>query len=240
MHNYPIEEWNKTFENSKPEEILQFFIHHFKNKIALASSLSAEDQILTHIIANINKDTKIFTLDTGRLFQECYSLISKTNGKYGINIHIYFPETLLLEEMVNANGVNLFYDSVESRKLCCNIRKIKPLQRALQGFEVWICGLRKEQSVTRKNIEIVEWDSDNKLLKINPLINWTENEVWNYVKKENIPYNELHDKGFASIGCMPCTRAIKKGEDIRAGRWWWENPETKECGLHAKKIKFKF
>lgn len=235
MHNYPIEEWNKKFVNSKPEEILQYFIHNFKNKIALASSLSAEDQILTHLITSINKDTKIFTLDTGRLFQESYSLISKTNSKYGIKISVYFPENNSVEEMVNNHGVNLFYDSVDKRKLCCNVRKINPLQRALEGLEVWICGLRREQSVTRKNIDIVEWDSDNKLLKLNPLINWTEKNVWDFVKSESIPYNMLYDKGYTSIGCLPCTRAIKNGEDIRSGRWWWENPETKECGLHSKK-----
>ena len=137
--------------------------------------------------------------------------------------------------MVNSKGINLFYESIENRKLCCNIRKIEPLKRAFKGLKVWICGLRREQAVTRQNMQMVEWDNENQLIKINPLINWKEDDIWNFINKQGIPYNKLHDNGFPSIGCQPCTRSISKEEDVRAGRWWWENPETKECGLHAKK-----
>jgi phosphoadenosine phosphosulfate reductase len=230
-----IDLWNEEFENKTPLELLKFFIDKYKNRIALASSMSAEDQIITHFIALIDKNTKVFTLDTGRLFPETYSLIERTKLFFDINIRIYFPDNSEVEKMVNEKGINLFYNSIENRKECCNIRKIEPLKRAFSGLDAWICGLRKEQSVTRKEMKLIEWDDTNKLIKINPLINWTEEQVWSFVKQNNIPYNKLHDEGFPSIGCQPCTRAIKKGEDIRAGRWWWENPESKECGLHSKK-----
>jgi phosphoadenosine phosphosulfate reductase len=147
---------------------------------------------------------------------------------------VYFPDASSIEEMVNTKGINLFFESVENRKLCCNIRKIEPLKRAFAGLEVWICGLRREQSVTRQNMQRIEWDETNGIIKLNPLIDWTEEEVWKFIKDHGIPYNPLHDKGFPSIGCQPCTRAIFPGEDIRAGRWWWENPDTKECGLHKR------
>jgi len=230
-----IEALNNKFKNKSPIELLQYFLSEFKDKIALSSSMSAEDQVLTQMIVNIDKNTKIFTLDTGRLFPETYSLIDKTNIFFDIKIKVYFPANEAIEEMVSKKGINLFYNSVEDRKLCCNIRKIEPLKRAFEGLDVWICGLRREQSVTRKEMQIVEWDSANNLIKLNPLINWSEKQVWDYIKLNNIPYNKLHNEGFPSIGCQPCTRAIKDGEDIRAGRWWWENPESKECGLHSRK-----
>jgi phosphoadenosine phosphosulfate reductase len=147
---------------------------------------------------------------------------------------VYFPEASEVEQMVNLKGINLFFESVENRKLCCNLRKIRPLKRAFQGLEVWICGLRREQSVTRQEMQRIEWDEGNGIIKLNPLIDWTEDEVKEFIKINGIPYNPLHDKGFPSIGCQPCTRAIFPGEDIRAGRWWWENPDTKECGLHKR------
>ena len=228
-----IDSLNKQFSDSTPQAILNYFLQP-DNKIIFASSLGAEDQVLTEMIAAIDKNTQIFTLDTGRLFPETYSLIERTNNKYKTNIQIFFPDYHEVEKMVHEKGINLFYDSVENRKLCCSIRKTQPLQRALKNAEAWICGLRKDQSVTRQDIDVIEWDATNDLIKINPLINWTEKQVWDYIKTNHIPYNKLHDKGFPSIGCQPCTRAIEPGEDIRSGRWWWENPEHKECGLHRR------
>ena len=227
-------ELNRQFENASPEELLRWFIREYKESIALSSSLSIEDQVLTHIVCSIEKGTKIFTLDTGRLFAETYDLIHRTNQRYAIKMQVFFPDHQKIEAMVNSKGINLFYESVENRKLCCNLRKIEPLKRAFDGLKVWICGLRREQSVTRNTMQKVEWDEANGLIKLNPLIDWSETDVWNFIQSNKIPYNPLHDKGFPSIGCLPCTRAIIPGEDIRAGRWWLENPETKECGLHKR------
>ena len=232
--NVQIEKLNHKYENATAEELLEGFLASFKGTIALSSSLSIEDQVLTHIICGIDKTTKIFTLDTGRLFPETYDLIHRTNHKFGIKMKVYFPEASEVEQMVNLKGINLFFESVENRKLCCNLRKIRPLKRAFQGLEVWICGLRREQSVTRQEMQRIEWDEGYGIIKLNPLIDWTEDEVKEFIKINGIPYNPLHDKGFPSIGCQPCTRAIFPGEDIRAGRWWWENPDTKECGLHKR------
>ncbi|MCC8154246.1 MAG: phosphoadenylyl-sulfate reductase [Tannerellaceae bacterium] len=226
------EELNNQLKDKSPEEVLTYFLHAFKGKIALASSLSLEDQVLTDMIVNIDPETRIFTLDTGRLFPETYSLIEKTNRRYNIRLEVFFPHAESIEELVNKQGVNGFYYTVEQRKACCRIRKIEPLLRAFNGLEVWICGLRQEQSVTRQHVQVVEWDEKHQLIKINPLIRFTEEEIRSYIRQQAIPYNPLHDKGFPSIGCQPCTRAIRPDEDIRAGRWWWENPENKECGLH--------
>lgn len=227
-------ELNNLLNPDFPEDTLRYFTQKYKGKIALATSMGCEDQVLTHMIAGIDNSTKIFTLDTGRLFPETYDLIEKTNARYKINIEVYFPRQQQVEEMVKEKGINLFYYSIENRKRCCHVRKIEPLKRAFQGLEVWICGLRKNQSVTRVNNKLVEWDEQNDLIKVNPLINWTEEQVWEYIRANNVPYNTLHDKGFPSIGCQPCTRAIMPGEDVRSGRWWWEKPEEKECGLHVK------
>jgi phosphoadenosine phosphosulfate reductase len=235
MDKKTIQELNEQFLNANPDLVLQYFIDKYKSEIAFASSMGAEDQVITHFIAEIDKSVKIFTLDTGRVFPETYSLISKTNSHFQINIQIYFPDTNKVEKMVNEKGINLFYESIENRKLCCNIRKIEPLNRAFHGLKVWICGLRREQAITRKDMQMIEWDTANNMLKINPLINWSEKELWDFIKQKGIPYNKLHDQSFPSIGCQPCTRSISKGEDVRAGRWWWENPESKECGLHSKK-----
>jgi len=229
-----IAQWNKELKNSTPEQVISFFLSEFPNKIALSTSLGYEDQVLTQIVSSISKSAKIFTLDTGRLFPETYELLDKTSKKYGVNINVYFPNTGDVEKMVNSKGINLFYDSIENRKLCCNLRKLVPLARAMSGLSGWITGLRRDQSVTRTDMQLVEWDENNNMLKINPLINWTEQEVIDYIDDNKIPYNPLHKKGFASIGCQPCTRAIEPDEDVRAGRWWWENPDTKECGLHQK------
>jgi len=228
------EELNKKFKNSSPEEIIAWFLNEFDGKVAISSSMSAEDQVITDMAVRIKPDVKIFTLDTGRLFPETYDLIQQTNDYYGIKVQVYFPDHREVEEMVNEHGINLFYQNEANRKLCCDIRKLRPLARALKGLDAWICGLRTEQSVTRILTQHVEWDEKNELIKVNPLSEWLEKDVWDYVHKNKVPYNLLHDKGFPSIGCQPCTRAVKPGEDLRSGRWWWETPEKKECGLHEK------
>ncbi len=229
-----ISKWNERFAGRSAPEILDFFLSEFRGKIGLSTSLGAEDQVLTQMVARIAPDTYIFTLDTGRLFQETYDLLDITEKRYKIKIKIFFPEQTSVEQMVGEKGINLFFESVENRKLCCHIRKIVPLQRALSPLEIWISGIRREQSVTREHAEIVEWDALNRKIKINPLINWSGSEVWDYIHAHDIPYNRLHDQGYPSIGCQPCTRAVEPGEDIRAGRWWWELPEFKECGLHKR------
>ena len=165
---------------------------------------------------------------------ETYKVLDETNLKYGVKIEVFFPKFEEVENLYKIQGVNGHFESIDKRKNCCNIRKIEPLKRALKGVDIWITGLRASQSITRETMPIVEWDENFKVVKLNPLINWSEDDVWNYIKENKVPYNKLHDNGFPSIGCEPCTRAIKQGEDIRAGRWWWENPEHKECGLHKK------
>jgi len=196
--------------------------------------MGLEDQVLTHMISKLDRKAKFFTLDTGRLPYETYDVMDKTNKKYGITIDVYTPERSDLETLYSTQGINGFYDSIENRKACCHVRKIAPLQRALRGLDVWITGLRQSQSVTRDNLELLEYDEQFQLIKLNPLARWSETEVWDYIHQNHVPYNALHDKGYPSIGCAPCTRSIAVGEDIRAGRWWWEKPEHKECGLHAK------
>lgn len=230
-------ELTEKFKGAAAEDVLKYFIGTYSGKIALASSLSIEDQVITDMICRVlgvevPAQCRIFTLDTGRLFPETYSLIERTNENYGIKIDVKFPDYNQVEAMVGAHGVNLFYGSVENRRLCCGVRKIEPLKRAFTGLDVWICGLRRAQSVTRATDEAVQWDDANGILKINPLIEWSEQQVWNYIRTNGVPYNKLHDNNFPSIGCQPCTRAVASGEDIRAGRWWWENPDQKECGLH--------
>lgn len=225
---------NDRFVGRTPEEVLAWFLKEYKGHIALASSLGFEDQVLTAMISAIDPEVRIFTLDTGRLFPETYSLIERTNITYGIHIQLFFPDYREVEKMVTVHGVNLFYESIENRRLCCHVRKLEPLKRAFAGLKIWICGLRHGQSLTRKTNQMVEWDENNEMLKLNPLIDWSEEQIREYIRKNGVPYNKLHDQGFPSIGCQPCTRAIKPGEDIRAGRWWWEEPEHKECGLHSK------
>ncbi|SMO61006.1 phosphoadenosine phosphosulfate reductase [Saccharicrinis carchari] len=234
MTKEEISELNKRFNDAHPVEVIKHFADRYGDKIALASSLGAEDQVLTQMFTSVTDHAHIFTLDTGRLFPETYELIDRTSKKYKTNLKVYFPKAEAVQHMVRAKGINLFYDSIENRKECCHIRKIEPLKRAFEGLEAWICGLRADQSVTRTNIQVVEWDENNNIVKINPLAHWSEKEVWDYIKDKGIPYNPLHDKGYPSIGCQPCTRAILPGEDVRAGRWYWENPDTKECGLHKK------
>jgi phosphoadenosine phosphosulfate reductase len=227
-----IEKLSEQFKQSSAEVVLDYFLNNYKGKVLQATSMGPEDQVITHMIMALDKDTRIITLDTGRLFEETYDLIARTTHHFNKKIEIFFPDYKKVEGMVNEKGINLFYESIENRKLCCGIRKSEPLKRALKGMDVWICGLRKDQTVTRFYNKIVEWDEQYGLLKINPLINWTEKQVWQYIRTNKIPYNTLHDKGFPSIGCQPCTRAVQPDEDPRSGRWWWENEEKKECGLH--------
>lgn len=200
--------------------------------VTLASSFSVEDMVLTDMIDRHGLAIGIFTLDTGRLPDETYALMQQTRKRYRTPVAVYAPQAAAVESYVAANGPNAFYDSIELRQSCCAIRKVEPLKRALAGKQGWVTGLRRQHSVTRRDLPLREWDADNAMHKFNPLAAWTNEDVWAYVNAFEVPYNALHDRGFASIGCAPCTRAITVGEDIRAGRWWWENPETKECGLH--------
>ena len=229
-----IRDLNERFRDASAQEVVGYFLKAYQGRIALSSSLSIEDQTLTDIIVAQDKNTRIFTLDTGRLFPETYQLIEKTNMTYGIKIEVFFPDYHEVQRMVREEGINLFYNSVESRHRCCQIRKLEPLKRAFHGLDVWICGLRREQSITRQDMQVVEWDEMHQLIKVNPLISWTEQQVWEYIRKHSVPYNKLHDRGYPSIGCEPCTRAVQPGEDVRSGRWWWESPDHRECGLHQR------
>ncbi|MFV8327644.1 phosphoadenylyl-sulfate reductase [Flavobacterium sp. ZS1P14] len=215
------------------EETLAFLANEYKDKVVFSTSFGQEDQVITALIAKNDLPITIFTLDTGRLFQETYDVFHKTLKKYKIDIKTYFPEATAVEELLNKKGPNSFYESVENRKECCFIRKVAPLTKALKGNEIWITGLRAEQSENRNDLAAFEYDANFKLIKFNPLLKWTLAEVQKYIDDNNVPQNALHKKGFVSIGCAPCTRAIAPGEDIRAGRWSWESSH-KECGLHQK------
>jgi phosphoadenosine phosphosulfate reductase len=199
----------------------------------LASSLAAEDMVLTDMILRAKLPITVFTLETGRLHAETLAVVARIKDVYGYDVALYRPEAAAVEQYVAQNGLNAFYDSVEMRKECCRIRKVEPLKRALAGKQAWITGQRRSQSSTRATLDIQEFDDVHGLAKFNPLADWSEADVWHYIRSNKVPYNALHDKGYPSIGCEPCTRAIQPGEDVRAGRWWWENPDSKECGLHV-------
>jgi phosphoadenosine phosphosulfate reductase len=216
-----------------PVQALTLLAESYPGKVVFSSSFGWEDQVITHMIFANNIPIKIFTLETGRLFPETYYVWNRTMEIYGKPIHAYYPDHVLLERMVNLKGPNSFYESVDNRKECCGIRKIEPLKRALAGNEIWVTGIRAEQSVNRQFMHDVEWDDQNNLIKFHPVYSWVLDEIKNYIKLYNIPYNTLHDRGFPSIGCAPCTRAVREGEDFRAGRWWWEDQSKKECGLHG-------
>ncbi len=201
---------------------------------AFANSLGAEDMVLTDLIVKSALPIEIFSLDTGRLPLETYDLMAAVQQHYDLKLKVYFPQSEGVENFVRANGINAFYDSVDLRKGCCYVRKVEPLRRALAGKKAWITGLRAQQAATRVGLPVQEYDEGNGLEKFNPLADWSEKEVWVYIKQNNVPYNALHDKFYPSIGCAPCTRAVTPGEDVRSGRWWWENADTKECGLHLK------
>lgn len=229
----PINEIQELVNGKPIKESLSLLAEKFRDKIVFSTSLGFEDQVITDIIFTNDIPIRVFTLDTGRLFDETYTVLNKTNEFYNKKIQVYFPKNDAVEKLVNEKGPFSFYESVENRKQCCFIRKVEPLNRALQGMQFWITGIRSEHSVNRLGMEKIEWDEANGVYKFHPLLNWSTQEVINYIKKHNVPYNRLHDKGFISIGCSPCTRAVSDGEDFRAGRWWWEDNSKKECGLHA-------
>lgn len=217
----------------KIRESLELLTNKFRGKVTFSSSFSFEDQLISHEILANQVPISIFTLDTGRLFSETYSVWNSTNERYNTYIKAYYPQAEALQNFVAEKGPNSFYESVENRKSCCFIRKVEPLKRALAGNDVWVTGLRAEHSPDRENLEMLEWDESNQIIKFHPLLHYTTEEVKAAITKHNIPYNPLHDRGFVSIGCLPCTRAVKPGEDFRAGRWWWEDASKKECGLHV-------
>ena len=216
-------------------EALRFFAEKYPDEVVFSTSFGMEDQVITDFILKNNIPIRIFTLDTGRMFYETYSTWEKTNMHYHKSIIPYYPEAVSIENYVKNNGINAFYDSPELRKLCCHIRKVEPLKRALAGNKVWVTGLRAEQSPNREQMPMVEWDETNQIIKFHPILHWKTAEVLDYLRKNGIPYNPLHDKGFISIGCQPCTRAVKEGEDFRAERWWWEDKNKKKYGLHSTK-----
>jgi phosphoadenosine phosphosulfate reductase len=230
-----IENLSKQLDQLNPAEALALLCDWFPGKVVFSTSLGQEDQAITEIIAKNNLGVNIFTLDTGRLFYETYDLLARTIVKYGLDIKTYYPNTHSVEDFVRTKGINGFYESPENRKSCCYIRKVEPLKRALKGNSIWITGLRAEQSANRGGMKKLEWDESNRIFKFNPLLNWSMKDLLSYIDAHSIPYNPLHDKGFASIGCAPCTRAIEPGEDPRAGRWWWESSK-KECGLHSQAV----
>jgi phosphoadenosine phosphosulfate reductase len=229
-----INEITKQLKNKTAEEILQHVAQLPSESSVFSTSLGYEDQVITHMIFSGQLDISVFTLDTGRLFPETYSVLSSTLERYKKTIQTFYPNTKKVEELVTEKGPFSFYENVENRKECCYIRKVEPLQRALKGHTIWITGIRADQSGNRSDMPMVEWDDTNQVMKIHPLLNWTLQEVKDFIFKHNIPYNPLHDKDFVSIGCQPCTRAVRAGEDFRAGRWWWEDASKKECGLHIK------
>ena len=222
-----------NFENLHVADILQQIAEKYPTSAAFSTSLSEEDQVITHYIFANNLPIRVFTLDTGRLFPETYAVLASTLERYGKKIEVYFPKHEGVEKLITEKGPSSFYTSLEDRKECCFIRKVEPLNRALAGVECWITGLRAEHSENRKTMPMVEKDEARNIIKVHPLTHWTTEEIKEEIKKHNIPYNILHDRGFVSIGCQPCTRAIKAGDDFRAGRWWWENTDKKECGLHS-------
>jgi phosphoadenosine phosphosulfate reductase len=228
-------QWKVRFEEENPEAVLRWALSAFHPDIALASSFSMEDIVLIAMMADIRSDVRIFALDTGRLHEETYETAEEVRRVLGVRIEWYFPKRASVEELERNKGLYSFRESLENRHDCCRIRKVEPLSRALSGLRAWVTGQRREQAVTRRGLELLEVDeAHDGILKLNPLSGWTEQEVKEYVRKRGLPVNRLHDMGYPSIGCSPCTRAVAPGEDPRAGRWWWENPEHKECGLHAR------
>ncbi len=223
----------ELIKDASPEEALALLATEFPGQVVFSTSLGYEDQVISHMIFSNAIPVKVFTLDTGRLFNETYSVLNSTLEKYKTSIQVMYPQTDLIEELVTKKGPISFYESPENRKECCNIRKVEPLKRALKGNAVWVTGIRAGQSGNRQDMPSVEWDEENQIIKYHPILNWSLQEIKSYISKYTIPYNTLHDKGFVSIGCAPCTRAIKPGEDFRAGRWWWETNDKKECGLHS-------
>ncbi len=226
-----IDEINPTLKT--PQDAIKWALDNLNSRVAMASSFGAEDSVLIDMLAKINPKARIFTLDTGRIYEETYQVMDELSKKYNISFEVMFPDTKEVEEMVSTKGINLFYESVENRHLCCGIRKVHPLKKMLSNLDGWITGIRSEQTSVRNVSGMLEIDENfGGIVKINPLIEWKWDQVLDYLKQNNVPYHKLIDSGYPSIGCAPCTRAIKPGEDLRAGRWWWESQKEKECGLH--------
>ena len=232
--NYDLGALNAGFKTSQPRDVLGWAAGEFHPDMALACSFSAEDIVLMDILLGVKPGGRVFAIDTGRLNEETYAVAEEVRERYGISIEFHSPEREAVEWLEREKGLYSFRESLEGRHECCRIRKVEPLERALKGLKAWITGLRQEQSVTRTELQALEVDeAHGGIFKVNPLARWSSEQVWDYVKEHNLPYNRLHDQGYPSIGCAPCTRAISPGEHPRAGRWWWENPEDKECGLHV-------
>lgn len=221
-------------ETGSAEDIIKWAFDIYGHKVAIASSFGAEDVVLIDMAAKVTPEFRVFTLDTGRLPRTTYELMDEIREKYGIRLEVCFPDTEKTRDMTEQYGFNLFCKGIELRRLCCTVRKVRPLKNKLKDLDAWVCGLRRDQAGTRAQVGKTEIDHSNGgIIKINPLADWSENDVWDYIRKHNVPYNKLHDENYPSIGCEPCTRAVQPGEDIRGGRWWWESPENKECGLHS-------
>lgn len=230
-----VAELDRSLAGASAQEVMRRAAELFDDRLVVASSFGAEDVVLIDIAARLDLGIRIFTIDTGRLHQETYDVAERLRRRYGIEFEVYFPRAAELEPLLREKGPNSFYESIENRKECCNVRKMEPLRRALSTADAWVTGIRRGQSVTRLDAPHAELDMVNRgLVKFNPLATWNEEDVWAYIRNHDVPYNTLHDCGFPSIGCAPCTRAVKPGEDIRAGRWWWEDPDSRECGLHAR------
>lgn len=227
-----IEHVEELIKGKDPQTALRLLAESFQGEIVFSTSFGWEDQVITDMIFSNDLSIDVFTLDTGRLFKETYSVWNRVRERYKKNILVYYPDRVRLEKMLGEKGPNSFYESVENRKECCGIRKVEPLNRALKGKKIWVTGIRADQSANREQMDWVEWDEVHQLIKVHPIFFWTLDEVKDYVREHNVPYNSLHDRGFPSIGCAPCTRAVQPGEDFRAGRWWWEDQSKKECGLH--------
>lgn len=227
-----LDAWQQQLADARPQAILTWAVEQFGTDLTFATSLGAEDQVLLDMMDVESLSIASFMLDTGRMFDETYALLAENRRRYSMELKVYCPEGTDLEAMVNTHGVNLFRESVALRKHCCFIRKVKPLRRALAGRQAWVTGMRREQSTTRDAVMPVEWDAGNGLYKINPLFAWTADDVWSYIRSRDVPYNDLHDHNYTSIGCAPCTRAIAPDEHERAGRWWWESADSRECGIH--------
>ena len=230
-----ITDFDTQLQGASAQEILSFFLEKFGSELTLSSSLGMEDQVLTHMLSCLVTPPDVFVLDTGRLHEQTYELLELSRATYAIPYRVFYPDTEAVQALVCAHGPNLFYQSVDYRKACCHVRKVEPLRRALQGYKVWVTGQRRDQSVTRAELPFIEWDAHHHLVKLNPLATWTLSDVEAYVQSHHVPINRLHQHGYPSIGCEPCTRAVKAGEPLRSGRWWWEDPDGKECGLHVSK-----
>lgn len=233
--NIDLDTINQKLENATALDVLAWCYDSFsKDRIKLSTSFGAEGMVLLHMLIDLVKTPRVFTIDTGRLFQETYDVWQEVIDRYGITIETFYPDKDAVHEMVTKYGPNLFYSNVENRKRCCYIRKVVPLRKALSDADAWITGLRRDQSHERQDVPLVSFNHEHNVYKICPLLNWTEYDVWEYIRNNNVPYDKLHDQGYRTIGCCSCTRPVRPAEDTRAGRWWWEQKDTKECGIHIE------